>query len=115
MIKRTALALVACASLCLGACASTGGLSPLNAGKAIAVGWSSLDAAAIAVDTAVQAGRLKGAQAQIVHDDLAKARDALLAADAAYHGAAGTTDLGAQIAIASAAVAEITIIVSGVK
>jgi hypothetical protein len=115
MIRNTALAIVACASLCLAGCATTGGLDTVNTGKALAVGWSSLDAAAIAADAAVQAGQLKGAQARTVAADLAKARDALVAADAAYHGAAGTTDPGIQIAIASAAVAEITLIVSGAK
>jgi predicted nucleic acid-binding protein len=115
MIKNAALALVACASLCLAACATGGGLDTVNSGKALAVGWSSLDAAAITVDAAVQAGKLRGPAAKTVHDDLVKARDALTAADAAYHGAASTTNPGAQIAIASAAVAEITLIVSGAK
>lgn len=115
MIRNTALALVACVSLCLAGCATTGGLSTVNTGKALAVGWASLDAAALSVDTAVQAGKLKGPQAKTVHDDLVKARDALTVADAAYHGTAGATDPAAQIAIASAAVAEITLIVSGAK
>lgn len=67
MIKRTALALVACASLCLGACASTGGVSTLHA---------DLERAEIAAELAYQAAvpAMTDAQKAVAWADLQKVR-----------------------------------------
>lgn len=94
----------------LAACAT---VSSVDVGKALAGGWAALDGASLASTTAVQAGKLKGAKAQVVSDDLKKAAAALKIADDAYHGVNKTANPSAQIAIATAAVAEITSIVTG--
>lgn len=107
---RRLAAVVAAASI-LGACSTTS--SPgVTAGQAIAGGWASLDAAALAADTAVKAGRLKGAQAATVSADLKKAAAALNIATTAYKASA-SADVTVQVTAAATAVAEITLLVGG--
>ena len=97
----------------LGACASTS--ASVDSGKALALVWQGLDAAAISADAAVQAGKLKGVQAATVATDLRKAKAALNTATSAYLVAGTTSNPAAQIAIATAATAEIVAIVQGLK
>lgn len=95
----------------LGGCATTS----LDTGKSLALAWQGLDAASVSADAAVHAGKLKGAQAALAAADLRKASAALTAATAAYGVAGSTTNPGQQIAIATAATAELVAIISGVQ
>lgn len=98
-------------SLGLGACATTS----VNTGKTLAIAWQSLDAASVAADTAVHAGKLKGVQAATVATDLRKAQAALQIATAAYGVAGSNADPSIQIVVATTALAEVTAIVAGVN
>jgi hypothetical protein len=117
MIRNTALALVACASLCLAGCATAGG--GLFAGREHRQGacdWLGEPQRCRSVGgRGGRAWQAQGRRSRHCGQGPGQGEDALQAADAAYRGAAGTTDPGIQIAIASAAVAEITLIVSGAK
>lgn len=99
--------LIATTALCavLGACA---GQAALDTGKSLAAAWAALDAAALASDTAVHAGKLKGDAARVVAADLTTASAALTIATDAYAGANKAADPVAEILVATKAVAEIT-------
>lgn len=104
------LAPLALTAALLAGCATA---AAVDAGKALAAGWAALDGASLAADTAVHAGKLHGQAAATVSTDIKKAAAALKIADDAYHGANKAADPLVQIAIATAAVAEITSIVTG--
>jgi hypothetical protein len=102
-----ALLIATCALTVVGCASTNGATSPsVVAGQSLATAWAALDAAALTADAAVKAGYLKGATAHQVAVDLQTAQSALTTATSAYTVSVGA-DIGAQLAAAAAATAEI--------
>ena len=101
-------------AMCLALTACATATPQINEAKAIDAGWSTLNSAAQVADQLAVTGKLRGAQAAKVKDDLDKATAIMTAADAAYKSNPGT-DVTAQIASAAALVSEVITITSGVS
>jgi len=114
-MKRYLLAAAACLALsgCATGVLSAAGVSSstqatvhLDAGKALALAYSGLDDATLAVEAAIKSGYLKGASEQTAGADLAKAKATLDAADAAYTASA-SSDPSSAIATVSDLIAAV--------